>query len=47
LEQFPLVPRWVKIMAPSARLELTRVKLLFDRMALHLASTSGEGMDHH
>jgi DNA-binding transcriptional LysR family regulator len=47
LEQFPLMPRWVKIMAPSSRLELLRVKLLFDRMALHLASTGGEGMGRH
>lgn len=37
LEQFPLAARWVKIMAPSARLELMRVRLLFDRMAEHLA----------
>lgn len=36
LEQFPLVERWVKIMVPTARLELTRVKLLFDKMAMHL-----------
>ena len=47
LEQFPLVARWVKIMVPSARLELVRVKLLFDRMALHLASADGEQTDHH
>lgn len=47
LEQFPLVARWVKIMVPSARLELMRVKLLFDRMALHLASADGEQMDRH
>lgn len=38
LEGFSLVERWVKIMVPTARLELTRVKLLFDRMARHLAS---------
>jgi DNA-binding transcriptional LysR family regulator len=38
LEQFSLVERWMKIMVPAARLELTRVKLLFDRMAMHLAS---------
>ena len=37
LEPFSLVERWVKIMVPAARLELTRVKLLFDRMAMHLA----------
>jgi hypothetical protein len=30
------VERWVKIMVPTARLELTRVKLLFDKMAMHL-----------
>ena len=45
LEQFPLAARWVKIMVPSARLELIRVKLLFDKMALHLASAGGEGTD--
>lgn len=39
LEQFSLVERWLKIMVPTARLELTRVKLLFDAMALHLASS--------
>lgn len=38
LEQFPLAARWVKIMVPAARLELMRVKLLFDPMAQHLAS---------
>lgn len=38
LEQFTLVERWLKIMAPAARLDLMRVKLLFDRMAMHLAS---------
>lgn len=43
LESFPLVARWVKIMVPAARLELTRVKLLFDRMALHLAATAADG----
>lgn len=37
LSEFSLVERWVKIMVPTARLELTRVKLLFDRMATHLA----------
>lgn len=37
LEEFSLVQRWVKIMVPTARLELTRVKLLFDAMATHLA----------
>ncbi len=42
LEQFPLVDRWVKIMVPSAQLELLRVKLLFDRMALHLSSTGDQ-----
>lgn len=47
LEQFPLVERWVKIMAPSARLELKRVKLLFDRMSQHLASEGDEVMDRH
>ena len=47
LEQFPLVERWVKIMVPSARLKLVRVKLLFDRMARHLASADREGMDRH
>ncbi|WP_029528058.1 LysR family transcriptional regulator [Polaromonas glacialis] len=45
LEQFPLVERWVKIMVPTARLELMRVKLLFDRMVQHLASASGARMD--
>lgn len=44
LEQFPLAPRWVKIMAPSARLDLMRVKLMFDKMAQHLASSGDEGM---
>lgn len=39
LEPFTLVERWVKIMVPAARLEVTRVKLLFDRMAMHLAGT--------
>ncbi|MEN0106768.1 MAG: LysR substrate-binding domain-containing protein, partial [Pseudomonas sp.] len=39
LEEFALVERWVKIMVPAARLELTRVKLLFDRMAMHLSSS--------
>lgn len=38
LEAFPLVERWVKLMVPNARLELLRVKLLFDKMALQLAS---------
>jgi DNA-binding transcriptional LysR family regulator len=37
LEPFPLVARWVKIMSPSARLDLLRVKLLFDKMVQHLA----------
>jgi hypothetical protein len=32
------VERWVKLMVPNARLELLRVKLLFDKMALQLAS---------
>ena len=45
LEQFPLVERWVKLMVPRARLELTRVKLLFDRMALQLASVDGDAFD--
>lgn len=40
LEPFPLVERWVKLMVPSARLELLRVKLLFDKMALQLASVA-------
>lgn len=40
LPQFPLVERWVKIMAPSTRLPLMRVKLLFDRMALHLGDAT-------
>lgn len=39
LAHFPLVERWVKLMVPNARLELLRVKLLFDRMALQLASS--------
>ncbi|WP_407732897.1 LysR family transcriptional regulator [Pseudomonas citronellolis] len=43
LEAFSLVERWVKIMVPAARLELTRVKLLFDRMVMHLASGVDEG----
>lgn len=47
LEQFPLVERWVKIMVPSARLELMRVKLLFDRMALHLTSSGRDGIVRH
>ncbi|WP_232324468.1 hypothetical protein, partial [Variovorax sp. WDL1] len=38
LDQFPLAPRWVKIMVPSARLELVRVKLLFDGMAAQMMS---------
>jgi hypothetical protein len=38
LEEFSLVERWVKIMVPTARLELTRVKLLFDKMAMHLTA---------
>ncbi|VVO21995.1 LysR family transcriptional regulator [Pseudomonas fluorescens] len=38
LEEFSLVERWVKIMMPTARLELTRVKLLFDKMAMHLTA---------
>lgn len=38
LDQFPLAPRWVKIMVPSARLELVRVKLLFDRMTTQMMS---------
>lgn len=38
LPQFSLVERWVKIMVPTARLELTRVKLLFDQIAMHLSS---------
>jgi DNA-binding transcriptional LysR family regulator len=40
LDGFSLVERWVKIMVPAARLELTRVKLLFDRMATQLNSAS-------
>jgi DNA-binding transcriptional LysR family regulator len=40
LEPFPLVERWVKLMVPNARLELLRVKLLFDKMALQLASAN-------
>lgn len=36
LEKFSLVERWVKIMVPTARLELARVKLLFDAMATQL-----------
>jgi DNA-binding transcriptional LysR family regulator len=40
LDGFSLVERWVKIMVPAARLELTRVKLLFDRMATQLNSPS-------
>ncbi len=42
LAPFPLVERWVKIMVPSARLELVRVKRLFDRMALFLAAAGGD-----
>ena len=38
LERFSLVERWLKIMVPDTRLELMRVKLLFDRMAMYLAS---------
>ncbi len=45
LEQFPLVERWVKLMVPKARLELTRVKLLLDRIALQLASVDSDGAD--
>ena len=47
LEQFPLVARWLKIMVPSARMELMRVKLLFDRMALDLLSDGAESIDNH
>lgn len=43
LAHYPLVERWVKIMVPSTRLPLMRVKLLFDRMALHLADAAGIG----
>ena len=32
LEHFPLAKRWLKIMAPTARLDLARVKLLFDKI---------------
>lgn len=42
LESFPLAPRWLKIMAPAARLELIRVKRLFDRMVQHLAPAKAE-----
>lgn len=38
LESFPLVARWVKLMVPNSRMALTRVKLLFDKMAAHLAA---------
>jgi DNA-binding transcriptional LysR family regulator len=40
LQAFPLVARWVKLMVPAARLELARVKLLHDCIALHLAATA-------
>ena len=42
LAQFPLVERWVKVMVPSGRLPLLRVKQLFDRMALHLTSAAAD-----
>jgi DNA-binding transcriptional LysR family regulator len=41
LAAFPLVERWVKIMAPANRLELLRVKRLFDAMVRQLGAARG------
>lgn len=45
LPQFPLVERWLKIMSPTARFELARVKLLFEKMAAQLASAAKQELD--